>query len=40
MIVITETGVTILSDFVPRKIEDVEKVIAQPGLLQSYSRIK
>ena len=40
MIVITESGATILSDFVPRSVEAVEKVIAQPGLLQQYGRIK
>lgn len=40
MIVITESGATILSEFVPRSIAGVEKVMAQPGLLQQYGRIK
>ena len=40
MIVITEGGATILSDFVPRSIAAVEKAIAEPGLLQQYGRIR
>ena len=40
MIVITESGATILSDFVPRSIAAVEKTIAAPGLLQQYGRIR
>jgi Xaa-Pro aminopeptidase len=40
MIVITETGAQITSDFVPRSIAAVEKLIAEPGLLQRYGRIK
>ena len=40
MIVITETGVQTTSDFVPRSIAGVEKVIAESGLLQQYRRIK
>jgi Xaa-Pro aminopeptidase len=40
MIVITEGGATILSDFVPRSVAAVEKTIAQPGLLQQYGRIR
>ena len=40
MIVITESGVQIMSDFVPRSIAAVEKVIAEPGLLQQYARIR
>jgi len=40
MIVITESGATILSDFVPRSIAGVEKVMAEPGLLQRYGRIR
>jgi len=40
MIVITESGATILSDFVPRSIAAVEKVVAEPGLLQQYGRIR
>lgn len=39
MIVITESGATILSDFVPRSIAGVEKVMAESGLLQRYGRI-
>jgi Xaa-Pro aminopeptidase len=40
MIVVTETGAKILSDFVPRSIAAVEKTVAEPGLLQQYGRIK
>jgi Xaa-Pro aminopeptidase len=40
MIVITESGAMILSDFVPRSMPAVEKVIAEPGLLQQYGRIR
>ena len=40
MIVVTESGATILSEFVPRSIAAVEKVIAEPGLLQQYGRIR
>ena len=40
MIVITESGAHITSDFVPRSIAAVEKVIAESGLLQQYGRIK
>jgi hypothetical protein len=38
--VISEGGVQITSDFVPRSIAAVEKVIAESGLLQQYGRIK
>lgn len=40
MIVITESGAKITSDFVPRSIAAVEKTIAEPGILQGYKRIK
>ena len=40
MIVITDTGAKILSDFVPRSIEAVEKLIAEPGVLQQYPKIR
>lgn len=40
MIVITPSGATILSDFVPRSIAAVEQAVAQPGLLQQYGRIR
>jgi Xaa-Pro aminopeptidase len=40
MILITESGATILSDFVPRSIEAVERMIAEAGLLQHYGRIR
>lgn len=40
MIVITDTGAQITSEFVPRSIAAVEKVIAESGLLQQYGRIK
>ena len=40
MIVITASGAQILSDFVPRSIAGVEKVMAEPGLLQRYGRIR
>lgn len=40
MIVITPTKAEILSDFVPRSIAAVEKLIAEPGILQQHGRIK
>jgi Xaa-Pro aminopeptidase len=40
MIIVTESGVKLSSDFVPRDIAGVEKVIAQPGLLQQYPKIR
>jgi Xaa-Pro aminopeptidase len=40
MIVITESGAQITSDFVPRSIAAVEKTIAESGLLQKYGRIR
>jgi Xaa-Pro aminopeptidase len=40
MIVITESGAQITSDFVPRSIAAVEKMIAESGLLEKYGRIK
>jgi Xaa-Pro aminopeptidase len=36
MIVITDQGVRILSDWLPRDIAGVEKVMREPGLLQQY----
>ena len=36
---IAESGAQILSDFVPRSIAAVEKVVAEPGLLQRYAKI-
>lgn len=36
MIMITEDGVEILSDFVPTEMDDVEATIAEEGLLQRY----
>ena len=40
MIVITDKDARITSDFVPRSIDAVEKLIAEPGLLQQYKKIK
>ena len=40
MIVITETEARIISDFVPRSIDGVEKLIAEEGLLQKYGKIR
>ncbi len=40
MIVVTPTGTKILSDFVPRSIAAVEKLVAEPGLLQQYGKIR
>jgi len=39
IIVITATGAKILSDWVPRDMAAIEKVIAEPGLLQQYPAI-
>ena len=40
MIVITDTEARIISDFVPRSIAGVEKLIAEEGLLQKYGKIR
>jgi len=40
MIVITDTEARITSDFVPRSIAGVEKLIAEEGLLQKYGKIR
>jgi Xaa-Pro aminopeptidase len=40
MIVITDTEAKIISDFVPRSIAGVEKLIAEEGLLQKYGKIR
>jgi Xaa-Pro aminopeptidase len=40
MIVITESEARITSDFVPRSIDAVEKLIAEPGMLQQYRKIR
>ena len=40
MIVITDTEARITSDFVPRSIAGVEKLIAEQGLLQKYGKIR
>jgi Xaa-Pro aminopeptidase len=39
MIAITDTGVRILSDWLPRDIAGVEKMMKEQGLLQKYPRI-
>ena len=40
MIVITETGARIISDFVPMDIAGIEKVMQEEGMLQKYPRMK
>ena len=40
MIVITDTEARIISDFVPRSIAGVEKLIEEEGLLQKYGKIR
>ncbi len=40
MIVITETGARIISDFVPMDIDAIEKVMQEEGMLQRYPKIK
>jgi Xaa-Pro aminopeptidase len=40
MIVITETGARIISDFVPMDINGIEKVMQEEGMLQRYPRKK
>ncbi len=39
LIVITDTGAKIVSDFVPRSIEAVEAEMKKPGLLKSYPKV-
>jgi Xaa-Pro aminopeptidase len=36
MIFVTEDGVEVYSDFLPRDIESIEKIMREPGLLQQY----
>ncbi len=40
MIVITDTGARIISDFVPMDIAGIEKVMTEEGMLQRYPRMK
>lgn len=40
MIVITDTGARVISDFVPMDIAGIEKVMQEEGMLQRYPRIK
>jgi Xaa-Pro aminopeptidase len=40
MIVITDTEARIISDFVPRSIPAVEKLMAEEGLLQKYGKLR
>jgi Xaa-Pro aminopeptidase len=37
VILITETGYENLSDFVPLQIEEIEKLMAEPGLFEKYN---
>jgi len=39
MIVITPDGAKILSDWVPRRMDAIEKTMTEPGLLQRYPAI-
>ena len=36
LIIITEDGAEIVSDFVPLDIEDIERIMLEPGMLQQY----
>ncbi|MGE0130091.1 MAG: aminopeptidase P N-terminal domain-containing protein [Blastocatellales bacterium] len=38
LIVITETGKEVVSDFVPMDIDGIEKIMKEPGMLQRYPR--
>ena len=40
MIVITETGARVISDFVPMDIAGIEKIMQEEGMLQRYPRAK
>jgi Xaa-Pro aminopeptidase len=40
MIVITDTGARIISDFVPMDVAGIEKVMTEEGMLQKYPRMK
>ena len=40
MIVITDTGARVISDFVPMDIDGIEKVMKEEGMLQRYPRMK
>lgn len=39
MIFVTEDGVEIYSDFLPRDIESIEKIMREPGLLQQFPAV-
>jgi hypothetical protein len=39
MIVITAEGAKVLSDWVPRRMDAIEKAMEEPGLLQRYAAI-
>ena len=39
LIVITEQGAKVVSDFVPRSIEAVEAEMKKPGLLENYPKV-
>ena len=39
VIVITAKGAEVLSDFVPRDVEAIEKVMREEGLLERYPRV-
>ncbi len=38
MIFVTDNGVEIYSDFLPRDIESIEAIMREPGLLQQYPK--
>lgn len=38
LIIITETGKEIVSDFVPMEMDEIEKLMKEPGMLQRYPR--
>jgi Xaa-Pro aminopeptidase len=40
MIVVTDTGARIISDFVPMDMDGIEKVMREDGMLQRYPRDK
>ena len=40
MIVVTPTGAQVLSDWLPRDMERIERIMSEPGLLQKYGPIR
>jgi Xaa-Pro aminopeptidase len=38
LIIITETGIEVVSDFIPMEVEEIEKLMKEDGMLQRYPK--